>query len=74
MEEARRAPERVTEIWAENAPNLQPLMDECLRVHGVAGNIAITETSYGSNQPEECANIHEITWLTNEQSTSKDSS
>lgn len=74
MEDARRAPKRVTEIWSENAPDLQPLMDECLRMHKVVGDIAITETSYGSIQPEEGAKIHEITLLTNEQSASDDSS
>ena len=66
MEEARRAPARFPEIWAEQAPNPQPLIDECLLAHGVPGHIDITETSYGPAQPKDGSRIHEITWLSSE--------
>ena len=63
MEEALRVPERLSEIWEKNAPNLQPLGDECLYAHGVFGHVAITGTSYGSARPNGETRIHAITWL-----------
>ena len=66
MEEARRAPARVPEIWAEQAPNPQRLVDECLLAHRVPGHIIVTETSYGSARPDDGSTIHEITLLSSE--------
>ena len=63
MEEARRTPARIQEIWAEQAPNPQRLVDECLLAHGVPGHIIVTETSYGSAPPDDGSTIHEIALL-----------
>ena len=74
MEEARRAPERIPKIWEEHAPNLQPLINECLHAHDAIGHVAVSQTSYGSSRPEGGARIREITWLSNKDSTTEDSS
>ena len=66
MEEARQAPARIPEIWAEQAPNPQRLVDECLLAHRVPGHIVVTETSYGSARPDDGSTIHEITLLSSE--------
>ena len=74
MEEACRSPERLPEIWVAHAPDLQPLIDECLHARGVVGDIAITETSYGPNRPEEGLRIHDVRSLSRERSESESSS
>ena len=66
MEEARRIPARIPEIWAEQTPNPQQLVDECLLAHRVPGHIIVTDASYGVDRPDDVATIHDITLLSSE--------
>ena len=56
-----RLPSRAREIASEQVPDPQPLIDACLRAHGIDGRISIVATSYD----EMCggAEIKEMTWL-----------
>ena len=60
------APARSRDIAKEQLPNPQPLVDECLRVHGVDGRIEITGTSYAEENPFGGASIREMTWVEEE--------
>ena len=57
------APARSRDIAREQVPNQQPLLDECLRAHGVEGRIEITGTSYAEENRYGAASIREMTWV-----------
>ena len=57
------APARARDIAREQVPDPQPLVDACLRAHGVDGSIAITSLSHGDEPPEEEVIIREMKWL-----------
>ena len=57
------APARSRDIATEQLPDPQPLVDECVRTHGVDGKIAITGTSYSEEIPYGGATIKEMTWI-----------
>ena len=56
-----RLPSRAREIASEQVPDPQPLIDACLRAHGIDGRISIVATSYD----EMCGGteIKEMTWI-----------
>ena len=63
IDEMRAAPARAPDIAREQVPDPQPLLDECIRVHGVEGRIGIVETSYSQENPYGGASIREMTWV-----------
>ena len=52
IHEMRVAPARMREIAREQLPNPQPLLDACLRAHGVDGSLAITALSHAKEPPD----------------------
>ena len=63
INEMSAAPARAPDIAREQVPDPQPLLDECIRVHGVDGRIEITGTSYSQENPFGGANIREMAWV-----------
>ena len=66
LNEVRAAPERADDIAIEQAPDLQPLVDECLRAHGIEGQVDVISTWLGTNEPHSEATIGEMTWIDRE--------
>ena len=63
LNEVRTAPERVLDIAAQQAPDLQPLVDECLRAQGIKGKVDIISSWLGTNEADSEATISEMTWI-----------
>ena len=63
LNEVRTAPERGHDIAAQQAPDLQPLVDECLRAQGIEGKVEIVSSWLGTNEPDSEATISEMTWI-----------
>ena len=70
ISEMSAAPARAPDIAREQVPDPQPLLDECVRVHGVAGRIEIVGTSYSQENPYGGANIREMTLVDRDDETS----
>ena len=63
INEMSAAPARAPDIAREQVPDPQPLLDECIRVHGVEGRIEIIGTSYSQENLSCEAYIREMTWV-----------
>ena len=63
INEMSAAPARAPDISREQVPDPQPLLDECVRVHGVEGRIEIIGTSYSQENPSGEACIREMIWV-----------
>ena len=63
IEEMSAAPARAPDIAREQLPDTQPLLDACLRLHGVEGRIKVVGTSYSQEIPSGEADIREMTWV-----------
>ena len=63
IHEMRVAPARMRDIAREQLPDPQPLLDACLRAHGVDGSLAITALSHAKDPPDGGATIREMTWI-----------
>ena len=63
LNEVRTAPERADNIAAQQAPDLRPLVDECLRAQGIEGKVDIVSSWLGTNEPDSEATISEMTWI-----------
>ena len=57
------APARSPDIRMEQLLDPQPLIDACLREHGIEGSIASTGTSYSEGPMDVGASIREMTWI-----------
>ena len=66
IDEMRAAPARAPDIRREQIPDPNPLLQECLRAHGVEGTMAIVGTSYSAEKPCAEVTIREMTWLDDE--------
>ena len=62
----RVAPARSRDIAREQLPDPQPLLDACLRAHGVDGSLAITALANAKETPDSGATIREMTWIDGE--------